>query len=110
MQITIDLSYLNTEEDDLLSSYEGAIAMAESDYKEFAFTVADMALKELHSRLKEEQKTEEARMAALEEMISSRMENTGEDRRTACIAVKKYICQSLMAQRDPDNYNKILHS
>ena len=110
MKITIDLSHLNTEEDDKLSSFEGAIATAESDYKEFAFTVADMVLKELHDRVKEELKAEQERVAVLEEMISSRMENTGEDRRTACIAVKKYICQSLMAQRDPDNYNKILHS
>ena len=102
MQITIDLSYLNTEEDDLLSPYEGAIAMAESDYKEFAFKVADMALTELHSRLKEEQKAEEARIAVMEDMVSRRMENTGEDRRTACIAVKKYLCQHLIQQNGID--------
>ena len=109
MKITIDLSYLNTEEDDLLSSFEGAIATAESDYKEFAFKVADMVLTELHSRLKEEQKAEEARIAALEDMVSRRMENTGEDRRTACIAVKKAICQHLI-QRDPDNYSRFINS
>ena len=102
MKITIDLSYLNTEEDDQLSPYEGAIAMAESDYKEFAFKVADMALTELHSRLKEEQKVEMARQQVLEDMIQRRMENTGEDRRTACIAVKKYLCQHLIQQNGID--------
>ena len=41
----------------------------------------------------------------LEDMISRRIENTGEDRRTACIHIQKYICQHLTELRgDTPNY------
>ena len=40
-----------------------------------------------------------------EDMITRRMENTGEDRRTACMAIKKYICQHLTELRgETPNY------
>jgi hypothetical protein len=46
---------------------------------------------------------QEAREAILEEMVTARMQNTGEDRRTACMAIKKYICQHLYTQQQESN-------
>lgn len=54
MKITIDLDYFSDEESSELSTFEGAIALAESDYKEFAFHVADLTLSELHTQLQQE--------------------------------------------------------
>ena len=49
---------------------------------------------------------EQLREMALEDVINRRMENTGEDRRTACMEVKKYLCQHLAAKKgiDLDQY------
>ena len=46
---------------------------------------------------------QEAREAIFEEMVTARIESTGEDRRTACMAVKKYICQHLYTQQQESN-------
>ncbi len=41
-------------------------------------------------------------MLALNDMIDRRMENTGEDRRTAALAVNKYLIQHLAAMKGID--------
>ena len=53
MKITIDLDCFGDEESAELSTFEEAIALAESDYKQFAFHVADLTLKELHAQLQQ---------------------------------------------------------
>ena len=54
MKITIDLDYFSDEESAELSTFVGAIALAESDYKEFASHVAELTLKELQAQLQKE--------------------------------------------------------
>ena len=39
----------------------------------------------------------------LEDMVSRRMENTGEDRRTACMEVNKYFIRALNDLRNNNN-------
>ena len=39
----------------------------------------------------------------LNDMVSRRMKNTGEDRRTAAMEIKKYICQHLGLTNDTPN-------
>ena len=46
---------------------------------------------------------QEAKEAIFEEMVLAQMQNTGEDRRTACMSVKKYICQHLYTQQQENN-------
>jgi hypothetical protein len=48
---------------------------------------------------------QEKALAILEEMVTARIESTGEDRRTACMAVKKHICQHLYAQQQQQENN-----
>ena len=44
----------------------------------------------------------EDQMLALDDMVERRMASTGEDRRTACMEVKKYLCQHLARLRGID--------
>ncbi len=42
---------------------------------------------------------QETAQALFEEMVKTQIEETGEDRRTACMAVKKHICQHLYKEQ-----------